>query len=251
MKRKFLIASADKERRELVADVVSAHIDLATVLFAEDGLNALQKVDNDPPHVLLLDPQLPRLSGEAAVESILQKRKDSPSIVFISSIPEAERFVEAVASGRVQFVDPEALAEQLPRALARAMNWLSLGDGVEFALRFAAPGDVLVREGESADYVYILRRGRMKACLKYDVPGEEEILLGYVEPQEFIGEMAYVSGERRSATVVAVADCELIEIPINHLDHLLFQKPVWSRALMKTLSKRVKAGNGTIATKAG
>jgi CRP/FNR family cyclic AMP-dependent transcriptional regulator len=43
--------------------------------------------------------------------------------------------------------------------------------------------------------------------------------------------------------VKALSDCELIEIPIGTLDTVLFSKPAWARALMMTLSKRLKRSN--------
>ncbi|MCB0415661.1 MAG: Crp/Fnr family transcriptional regulator, partial [Bdellovibrionales bacterium] len=59
-------------------------------------------------------------------------------------------------------------------------------------------------------------------------------------------EMAYINGEPRSADVVALSDCELIEFGVDRLDSLLFKKPSWSKALMKTLSKRLKRANEAI-----
>jgi hypothetical protein len=57
------------------------------------------------------------------------------------------------------------------------------------------------------------------------------------------GEMAYINGEPRAANVIAEGPSELIEIPFERLDHVLFQKPMWSKALMRTLSKRLKNAN--------
>ena len=101
-------------------------------------------------------------------------------------------------------------------------------------------GDVLIREGEKAEFVYLLQKGRLRAV---HFEGAEERLLGGVEPGEFVGEMAYINQELRSATVIADEESELVEIPIQYVDQILFQKPSWAKALMRTLSRRLKRTN--------
>jgi CRP/FNR family transcriptional regulator, cyclic AMP receptor protein len=60
---------------------------------------------------------------------------------------------------------------------------------------------------------------------------------------EFIGEMSFINGEPRNANVKALEASDLIEIPNNLMNHILFTKPSWVKALMKTLSMRVKSAN--------
>ena len=78
---------------------------------------------------------------------------------------------------------------------------------------------------------------------------DKEVLLGTIRPGEFVGEMAHINNENRTATVRAISDCELIEIPNGTLDLVLFSKPVWARALVSTLSKRLKMSNNLLLNK--
>jgi CRP-like cAMP-binding protein len=55
--------------------------------------------------------------------------------------------------------------------------------------------------------------------------------------------MAHITGDTRSADVEAVENSELVDIPVGTLDILLFSKPIWARALMKTLAQRLRATN--------
>ena len=71
----------------------------------------------------------------------------------------------------------------------------------------------------------------------------QNVTLGKIKAGEFVGEMAHINNETRSATVQANCDCELIEIPMGTLDLVLFSKPMWAKALVATLSKRLKASN--------
>jgi CRP/FNR family cyclic AMP-dependent transcriptional regulator len=89
-----------------------------------------------------------------------------------------------------------------------------------------------------------LVKGQLRVVKR--IEGGEPILLGMVQPGEFVGEMSYINGENRSADVISDLSAELIEIPFDRLDRVLFQKPAWSKALMRTLSKRLKAANKQI-----
>jgi CRP/FNR family cyclic AMP-dependent transcriptional regulator len=240
LRRKFLIGSPDAAVLARLSLMIETHVTKSMIFTAEDGINVLQKIENDPPHVLLIDAKIPKKSGLDVVESILKKDVELPAIIILSEIPDSEHFVDEVAIGRVQFISPSETETNVHAAVVRALNWIGKGNDLEFSLKFLAAGDVLIRKGDKADAVYILRSGNMEALVH---EGALEVVLGQIGPQEFVGEMAYITGEARSADVVAKTDCELVEIPIGHLDRLLFQKPAWAKALMKTLTKRIKLSN--------
>ncbi|MGE0634388.1 MAG: cyclic nucleotide-binding domain-containing protein, partial [Pseudobdellovibrionaceae bacterium] len=240
-KRKFIIATREEGPNGYLTRVIHKCISNATVLSAVDGLDARMKINNDVPHVAFLDLDLAKISGEQLVQTILaDKSKADMAIVLVSQVPEKELFVDEVAMGRVQFLSRPEQEENVKNCVVRALNFCSRKTATEFSLRFLSEGEVLIREGEKGESVYIVKKGILKASVIRD---HEELFLGQVEPGEFVGEMAYINGGPRSANVTASTMCELIEIPMDHLDHLLFQKPAWSRALMKTLSKRVKKAN--------
>ncbi len=87
--------------------------------------------------------------------------------------------------------DERAVREMAPRA-----EWLHL-----------PRGELLVREGDAADCLYVLVSGRLQAFSR-DGRGEETIY-GKIGPGETVGEMALVSNQVRSASVRALRDCEL------------------------------------------
>lgn len=76
-------------------------------------------------------------------------------------------------------------------------------------------GDLIFREGSKASTCYVITQGKVR-ILKKTSKGEN-IPLGLVKPGEFLGEMAMLSGERRSASAVAVTRVKAIVI-----DHLEF-----------------------------
>ena len=165
---------------------------------------------------------------------------------LFSSWPDHDFFVDQVVTGQVQFLNHAEIDSKLPNCLARALNRISFNDGSSYRLRFLVPDEVLFREGDTAESVFIVKSGELVAIKKNN---ENEVILGSIRPGEFVGEMAHINNENRTATVRATTDCELIEIPNGTLDLVLFSKPIWARALVATLSKRLKLSNNLLLNK--
>lgn len=69
-----------------------------------------------------------------------------------------------------------------------------------------AAGEILFREGDSADAMYVVVSGRLRATREDD--GETRTV-GDIGRGETVGEMALLTGDVRSATVHALRDCVL------------------------------------------
>lgn len=244
-KRVFLVATASPELNRQLEGVIKAHVQGATVFTAIDGIEALRKSENVPPHVVVLDSQLPKL-GAYDLTAKLLLRKDRAAIIILCPSVDKDEFIDEVVTGQVQFLSGTGKVSVFNNHVNRALNWVSHEDKSIYRLRFLSPAEHLIKEGDKADFVYILKTGELKA---YKRDGEREIYLGNIQPGEFVGEMAYINGEARSATVISIMDSELIEIPSESLDAVLFSKPAWSKALLKTLSKRLKNSNEEKAVK--
>ncbi|MGZ3771541.1 MAG: Crp/Fnr family transcriptional regulator, partial [Bdellovibrio sp.] len=73
------------------------------------------------------------------------------------------------------------------------------------------------------------------------------VMLGEIMPGEFVGEMGHFNHEPRSATVEAITEVELIAIPSGSLESVVFARPSWAKALVKTLSLRLRRANKALA----
>jgi CRP/FNR family transcriptional regulator, cyclic AMP receptor protein len=243
-RRIFLVASAQQRRRDIFAKWITQHISNVTIYAASDGKEADFKLRNNPPHVLVTDLDLPKLTGlELVAEVLRDKTLPDISIIIASDLPEREHFVDQIVTQKVQFLIDEKDEDKFVRCLTIGLNRIETSDAAEYSLRFMAPGEVLFEEGEQADNVYIIKRGILRAQARRD---GQVVVLGDAVQGEFVGEMAHINHESRSATVVALEDCELIVIPIGTIDNVLFSKPVWAQALVRTLSKRLKKTNQTV-----
>lgn len=83
--------------------------------------------------------------------------------------------------------------------------------------RVAAEGAIL-REGEPGESCFVLSRGEARV-LKRDPlhPRGDLIEVARLSDGDLFGEMAMLSDRRRHASVQAVSDCDLLEIPRAHL----------------------------------
>ncbi len=238
LKRVFLIATHNQQLADYLARKINEHISDATVFTARDGMDAQFKIDNAPPHVLLVDGDLPKLDGYSLAHKLITNEKyPDISVIIMSGIPDKEEFVDEVVTGKVQFLTDPTDEVRLNQTIARSLNRLSDMKNHGYRVLFFVTGDVLFKEGEMGQSAYILKSGEMKATKKMN---DHNIIIGKILEGEFVGEMAHINHEPRFATITAVRDCELIEIPFGTLDTVLFTKPSWAKALVMTLSKRLR-----------
>lgn len=241
MLRRFLIATADKKISDFISAEVQATQGKCEIGFAKDGTEAAFKLNNVPHTVAFLAMDLQKQTGVQLMNWLLQEKKsDQVAVVLIGEIPDQDMFVDEVVSGRLQFLEDPSDKKAIERCLMKALTFYFHGDNHQFSLRFLSGGETLMKEGDKADNCYLLRRGKLKAVRMID---GKEVLLGFVLQGEFVGEMAYINHEPRVADIVAEQASELIEIPFERLDHVLFRKPLWGRALLRTLSKRLRDAN--------
>jgi CRP/FNR family transcriptional regulator, cyclic AMP receptor protein len=244
-KRIFIVVSGDPRQIAFFQGIISRHVSNSTVFGAKDGFEALFRMENSRPHVVISDMQLPKLSGiELATKMLANSKFSEASIILVTPLPDKEHFVDQVVTGQVQFLTEISNEPSIVSCLTRGLNRLVDEETLSYRLKFLAPNEMLFKQGDQANCVYIVRRGDLQA---FKEDGAETMLLGNISTGEFVGEMAHINGEPRSASVRAVSDCELIEIPMGTLDMVLFSKPAWAKALVATLSRRLKRTNNALS----
>jgi anion transporter len=113
----------------------------------------------------------------------------------------------------------------LPRdTLARVVGEL---DEVE-----VAAGDVIVEEGATGDALYVVSQG----TVEIRVGGDGLSALG---PGEWFGEMALLTGDARSATVIAFTPAVLLRLPKARFIALSERQPTLLREITRVLCERL------------
>lgn len=112
------------------------------------------------------------------------------------------------------------------------------------SLRRFRAGETVVREGERAQSLYIVARGSLEVRR-----GAKRI--ARVPEGSVFGEQAFFDGEPRSASVVAVADGELLELGAGALEQLAARDPQLARTVLfdlgRILSLRLRAATDLAA----
>ncbi len=97
-------------------------------------------------------------------------------------------------------------------------------------------GEVVIRQDDDTSTIYFLYSGKVGV---YDENRGARIRLGEVKQGEIFGELAYLLGERRSATVLAESDCFLFTLTPQMFEGLMNFNPRISRLVIESLCKRI------------
>ena len=108
------------------------------------------------------------------------------------------------------------------------------------AERTLTGGEYLFREGESADYGYVVKSGQIE-IIKSGIDGE--IVLAELGPGSLFGEMALIDGNPRSASARAQLDSSVNEIRSDTFNQYIRDNPEAAVRLMKTLAGQIRSGN--------
>lgn len=133
--------------------------------------------------------------------------------------------------GVAQVTGPAAIAYILQREhgpdgarAALTSDERSLLDDVRSTVQWISlsKGELLLRQGDPSDSVYVLVSGRLRAFVEGD-EGRRD--LGEVRGGETVGEWGFLSGRPRSATVVATRDSVLARVSREAFDALTAKHP--------------------------
>jgi CRP/FNR family cyclic AMP-dependent transcriptional regulator len=104
--------------------------------------------------------------------------------------------------------------------------------------RVCRPHEVVVRQGDQGDCVFIINTGFLKVCVAG--PSGSSSTLCVVGPGEIFGELSLLDGGPRSATVTAVTRAELVVLDRAPFLDLVASRPRVGIAIMEVLAGRVR-----------
>ena len=110
--------------------------------------------------------------------------------------------------------------------------------------RTLTSGEYLFREGESADYGYVVKTGQIE-IVKSGVDGE--IILTELGPGSLFGEMALIDGSPRSAGARARVDSSVNEVRSDTFNQYIRNNPDAAVRVMKTLAGQLRSANTDLA----
>lgn len=97
---------------------------------------------------------------------------------------------------------------------------------------------VVIREGEPDRSFFLVTWGQAAVVQNYGMDGEQALTT--LEPGDFFGEMALLLQRPRSATVWAMTQLEVLELPDAAMSELLEERPGLRRAVEQEVSARLR-----------
>ncbi|MBE2199263.1 MAG: Crp/Fnr family transcriptional regulator [Anaerolinea sp.] len=100
-------------------------------------------------------------------------------------------------------------------------------------------GDIIFREGDAGQVVYLVAAGQVRIFVNGWDGGETSVIL-FGRPGDMFGELAVVDGLPRSATAVALDDTDLYLLTRENFRRHMAHCPQLALNFMKVLSTRVR-----------
>jgi CRP-like cAMP-binding protein len=100
-----------------------------------------------------------------------------------------------------------------------------------------ASGEYIVRQGEEGGSFFVITTGRVEVSAT-DKAGVKAVL-AQLGQGSFFGEMSLLTGERRSATVMAMADTDVVVIDKANFAGVITGNPAIAQSLSEILERRL------------
>ena len=100
------------------------------------------------------------------------------------------------------------------------------------------PGQFVVREGDPGEALYLIREGQVRVTTSRQ---GREVELAILGGGACIGEVALLTGQPRTATVVTLENCTMLCFHKNQIDDILQSYPKVRRLLESVIMGRAKS----------
>ncbi len=101
-------------------------------------------------------------------------------------------------------------------------------------------GEVVVRQGESGDCMYVIQAGQAEVLQEKD---GKEVRLAVLGEEDVFGEMALFEREVRSATVRALGDLRVLTVDKKTFLRRIQEDPSLAFRILQKMSHRIRQSN--------
>ena len=107
-----------------------------------------------------------------------------------------------------------------------------------------AAGEMVFARSDAADAMYVVVDGTLEATI---ADQGEEVTVAVVGPGDWVGEMALITGDPRSATIVALSDSVLVRLAKDRFALLCERYPIFLREVTRTVCRRLVRASESFA----
>jgi CheY-like chemotaxis protein len=243
-RKSLLFVTDDKDLIEKIQKQVEGP--KTRIVTATNHTEARLKLGAETFQYVLIDMEMNGLNLVSYVEYIRKKEhrrsvKDLVPIILFGEDP-AEFQAHFCDFDLTSFLDKPINIDELKTKLSIMGGSSVLKDYT----RTIEKNTVLVKEGTSSLEMYWVLNGTFVTTKKLQ-DSEEEQVIGKIKVGELIGEMSFLDSQKRSASVTALEDSEVLVIPYKKFFAAMDGQPRWLQTLMKTLSNRLRVANDIIS----
>jgi CRP-like cAMP-binding protein len=106
-----------------------------------------------------------------------------------------------------------------------------------------ADGELITRQGARAHWLYVMTAGTAEIRVHVDPDGpgglpEQNLRIAQITAPDFFGEMSLMTGEPRSADVIAIGDVDCFRLGTDTFKAVLLQRPAIAEELSTKLATR-------------
>ena len=104
-------------------------------------------------------------------------------------------------------------------------------------------GEVIIHEGEVNRDLYILSAGVLEVSVKSE---DKNIIVSEITSPEILGEISFLNGSPRTATVSAKTDVEMFILSYEKVQQEISDIPTWFRMVLMAFTNRMKSCDAII-----
>jgi cAMP-dependent protein kinase regulator len=195
---------------------------LESVSLKEEVPNAFERREASGVYVIPIDEDLDAIEERPSFPRI--EVEDAEDIVDLeaSAVDDATE-LELEDIEEIPLPEPRALGAAAARALAATPLFAELSPAAlealveQLELVHLSPREVLFHEGDPGDALYVVVEGEVAALAE----GPPRVEMQRLGPGAFIGEVALMTDQPRTATILSVGDAELLRIDRVTLSNVL------------------------------
>lgn len=101
------------------------------------------------------------------------------------------------------------------------------------------PRSVIFNEGDVSDSLFLILDGSVSVVVDDHEEPPQEMVVSYLNPGDFVGEMGLFGEERRTASLLARTECELAKISYERFHQVRSQAPELLYALTQQVGHRL------------
>lgn len=255
-KKSILIIEDQDDVRENIAELLE--LSSYEVHTAENGKAGVKSALANTPNLVLCDIMMPEMDGYEVLY-LLSKNPETSSIPFIFLTAKAEKsdFRKGMNMGADDYItkpfeEMELLGaienrlskyeklistKDIDELVNHASQYTALELEKERKTRAFKKKDIIYREGDFGTYVYKIIKGKVKTY-RINEDGKE-FIHDLLKDGDFLGEQALIQDTNRTEFAEAMEETELMLIPRNDFQQLIYSNKEVSGQFIRLLSKNL------------